>query len=98
GGCGRAEVREIAFQARFRVTRINNAVMIAWNTENRRRITPVWLQKLVVIILAFTKVIDNVAEMIEERGHICRIVFSKVRNHLVGYQRLRGGTNIAARI
>ena len=63
-----------------------------------RRIGAIRLVELVIVVSGLAKVVDDVAQVIEERWHIGGVVLSKVGDHLVCDQRLGRGTFDAARI
>lgn len=62
--------------------------MVSGDGENRCGVVAVGLEELVVVVGRLTKVVDEVAEMEEERWNVGGVGFGKVRDHLVGNQRL----------
>ena len=63
---GRTEIFQKGLQCRRWIRRIDYAVVIAGDGDNGRWIIPKWLVELIVVVLAFAKIINNVSKMKEE--------------------------------
>ena len=95
---GAQKLRRKASRRGFRIGGPDNAVVIARDRDDRRGIVAVWFVELIVVIRGFAEVVDDVAEMIEERRHVGGVGFSEVRDHFVGDEVLGVGTFRAAGI
>jgi hypothetical protein len=62
--------------------------MIASEGKYRRRIIAVRLVELIIVILYLTKIVDDVAQMAKELGHVLGSLLVEIRDHFVGDQRL----------
>ena len=62
--------------------------MIASEGNYRRRIIAVRLVELIIIILYLTKIVDDVAQMEKELGHVLGSLLVEICDHFVGDQRL----------
>ncbi len=82
----RTEVTQKRLQRGFRIARPNDAIVVAGDGEDRRRIVAVGIEELIVVVIRFAEVVDQVAEVEEERRHIGGVRLAKVGHHLVGDQ------------
>ncbi len=63
--------------------------MIAGDGDDGRGIETIGFEELIVVVRRFAEVVDDIAEVEEERRYIGRIGFGEVGDHLVGDKRLR---------
>ncbi len=74
----------------FWSARHHERIVIAGNGQNWRGIGAEWFVKLIVVVLRFAEIIDDIAEMIEERRPIIRIGLGAIDRDLIGNAKFIG--------
>ena len=88
-GAGVQKLRRECLESWRGIGGVDDAIVVAGDGKDGRGIVAIGLVKLVVVLGSLSKVVDDVAEVEEERGYVCGVDFGEVGDHLVGDQGLR---------